>query len=525
MLATDLRVDVAVGFAYPHKLERIALARYVMANRRAGRFRENEKRSSRDAVRVAMASIASGVNVVADTNPPDPMARRVVVFDADPSDLRYLTPLPDVLVEPEILHWTNSIPPPAELVRVNRTELMAPLGGARDGTLDVLVKGAARPLEGVTVQLFLRGAGTLTRKLVVVTGTDGVAHFSFPSFWKASVLIVIPAGNFWSMIARGPASPVTVDCPLIDSAGPTGWWHDIHGIADLEIERGQGISVGIIDTGVGPHPALEHVVRVGAFINGAALPADNTADVDAHGSHVCGIIGARPTQEGQYVGIAPGAKLYCARVFPDAASGANQGDIANAIDALSKGNSVDLINMSLGSEAASQIELDAIRDALERGTLCICAAGNDGGSVNYPAAFAECVAVSALGRLGWGPPGSLTAARVPENPVLFGNENLYFANFSCFGTQIATAAPGVGIVSTVPSRFGSEAPYAAMDGTSMASPAACGTLAAMLASTPAYVSLPRDESRAQMAVTILRAKCRDIGLQQEYVGRGVLHTD
>ena len=251
------------------------MARYVMANRRAGKFREDEKRASRDAVRVAMASIAAGANVIADTDPPDPVARRVIVFDADPADLRYLTPLPDVLVEPEILHWTDSVPP-AEFVRVNRTELMAPLGGARDATLDVVVRGAARELEGATVHLFLRGAGNLTRKLVSITGTDGLAQFSFPSFWKASVLLVVPAGNFWTMIARGPANLVTADCPPIDDTGPTGWWHDVHGISDFSIDRGRGIRVGVIDTGVGPHPALEHVVRVGAFINGVALPPNST---------------------------------------------------------------------------------------------------------------------------------------------------------------------------------------------------------------------------------------------------------
>jgi subtilisin len=43
--------------------------------------------------------------------------------------------------------------------------------------------------------------------------------------------------------------------------------------------------------------------------------------------------------------------------------------------------------------SASMILHDTILDAGDRGTLCICAAGNYGGPVRYPAAFAECVAV------------------------------------------------------------------------------------------------------------------------------------
>jgi subtilisin len=235
---------------------------------------------------------------------------------------------------------------------------------------------------------------------------------------------------------------------------------------------------------------------------------------------VCGIIGARPVSPGHYGGIAPGVDLYVARVFPPD-GGANQGDIVLAIDALSRTHQVDLINMSLGAEQGSQIERDAIQDALERGTLCICAAGNSSGAVGYPAAFSETVAISALGLLGWAPEGTSSAGRLPEEPEKFGDEGLFLANFSCFGPEISATAPGVGYISTVPARHGLSAPYAAMDGTSMASPAACGALAALLSQDTDYQTMPRDQTRAEMARTILRRRCRDIGLEPDYQGRGV----
>ncbi len=244
-------------------------------------------------------------------------------------------------------------------------------------------------------------------------------------------------------------------------------------------------------------------------------------DIDAHGTHVCGVIGARPNASSAFAGLAPGVDLFCIRVFPSG-QGANQGDIADAIDQLSRHNQVDLINLSLGATTPSQIEHDAILDALDQGTLCICAAGNSAGPVEYPAAFRETVAVSALGFEGWGPNGTLTATHYPEKRERYGNDRLYLANFSCFGQEIECSALGVGIIAPVPERFGLVAPSGAMDGTSMASPAACGALAARLAVTPDYQSLQRDLLRAEKAHTLLREHSRDLGLAPYFQGRGIL---
>lgn len=218
--------------------------------------------------------------------------------------------------------------------------------------------------------------------------------------------------------------------------------------------------------------------------------------------------------------MAPGADLVSARVFPPN-RGADQGDIATAIDALSKTHEVDLINMSLGADQGSQIGRDAIIDALERGTLCVCAAGNSAGAVEYPAAFDETVAVSALGLEGWGPEGTLTAGRYPQETDKYGDSNFYLSNFSCFGDTIDCCAPGVGIIATVPERHGLTEPSGVMDGTSMASPVVCGALAAVLSTEPTYLALPRNVTRAEQARAILRARCRDIRLAARYQGRGI----
>ena len=503
------------------------MARYIMSNRRAGRFRESDKRASRGALSATLQALPGEVRIVRDNAPDDALARHTVMFEAAPDEVAALrAEAPDsVIIEPEILHHHLTCPP-SDFLATEPTRLGA-LGEraqtAPTTRLRATLTGAGRPLAGAEAQLFLRGAGGVQRRLVTTSDAAGRVRFAVPAPFEAALMNVVPAADFWSIGVRAPRDGAAIDCPALPADGPLGWWHGAVGLARASRTRGRGVAVGVIDTGVGPHPALAHVIDIGSFIDGVFDP-DGGADSDLHGSHVSGTVGARPVEAGRYAGVAPGVTLYSARVFPPGA-GANQMDIADAIDALSNEHGVDLINLSLGAPVGSEIERDAIRDALERGTLCVCAAGNANGPVGFPAAFAETVAVAALGREGWGPPGSLSASRLPESATRFGTGHLYLANFSDFGTEITCAAPGVGIVSTVPARGEgsgtSENPYAALDGTSMASPLACGTLAARLATDETYLALPRDETRAAFARRVLIGSCRDIGLDPVFQGRGV----
>jgi subtilisin family serine protease len=490
--------------------------RFVMANRRAGKI-GTARQVSRFAIDRVFASIAPSVDLLADNNPENTSARRVVVFDADPAEVRAKVTDPNVLVEPEILHWTDVIPPPGLGGPIPMGAPPAMLGTS---TARIDVTGNSQPLANATVMLYLIDESG-SKMLRTLTDAQGHAELNVSVTATLSAYVVIPAGEYWTMVKRGPSLAETIDCPPLPANGPLGWWHDFLGITAFDPTLGQGIKVGVIDTGCGPHPFLSHVTDAGSFIDGAMIgPPDPKKDVDSHGSHVCGIIGARPSGNA-YAGIAPGASLYCARVFPGAEQPANQGDIAKAIDTLSGNLGVDLINMSLGATAPSQIEHDSITDAYEGGTLCICAAGNDSSAVNWPAQFVECAAVSAIGVPGWGPAGSLAASRLPIAADRFGHGGYFLANFSSFGPQLLCAGSGVGIISTVPERYRLKAPYLAMDGTSMASPAVTGALAALLSKSPAYTALARNRSRAESARAILRQACQDLGLDLQYQGLGV----
>jgi|SRR5580700_7334197 hypothetical protein len=85
------------------------MARYVMANRRAGMFRDVDKKASRSAVDGMMSRVANNTLMIDDTAPSDPLARRVVVFEAEPAtalSMQAQLP-PDVLLEASIPHYRS----------------------------------------------------------------------------------------------------------------------------------------------------------------------------------------------------------------------------------------------------------------------------------------------------------------------------------------------------------------------------------------------------------------------------------
>jgi subtilisin len=386
----------------------------------------------------------------------------------------------------------------------------------------VEVRGGGAPLEAARITILYLEGGAINALPWAFTGPDGRAELHYDNSINPRFAIAEPEGDFWSMFHEDPPSSVHFTCPSLPVTAPLEWWHRAVGVTAYDVHRGEGIRVGIVGTGVGPHPRLGHVVLT-----------DQKPDIERHETHVCGIIAARPNGAGEYAGIAPGASVFSTRIFRAGPSGQpvpeGPGSIAHAVERLARaetqrGFAADLINMSFGAPQASQIVLDAIQWAFEQGTLCICSAGNNaGGPLDFPAAFPETVAVTALGKTGWGPPGSTGTHWIPTEADKFGDQGLYLASMSSIGAGVDCAAPGNGIISTIPRRTASPdpAPYAAMDGTSLASPMVCGVLAILLSEHPTYRSLPRNAARARLARKVLETHCAGIGLKAEYMGRGL----
>lgn len=212
---------------------------------------------------------------------------------------------------------------------------------------------------------------------------------------------------------------------------------------------GKLVKVGIIDTGIDlAHPDLKDNIKGGVnTIN----PYKSYNDDNGHGTHVAGIIAALNNSFG-VVGVGPEIDLYAIKALDKRGSG-YLSDIIEGLDWAIQ-NKIQVVNMSLGTNSDVQSFRDAVVRAFEAGIVLVAAAGNDGGAVDYPAAYPEVIAVSAT------------------------DKNDLLASWSSRGPEIDLAAPGVSIYSTYKGST-----YATMSGTSMASPHVAG-VAALVLSVP-----------------------------------------
>lgn len=211
---------------------------------------------------------------------------------------------------------------------------------------------------------------------------------------------------------------------------------------------GQEVNVGVLDTGIDlKHPDLTERIKKGYnAIDPSKLPVDN----NGHGTHVAGIIAATDNSIG-VIGVAPAANLYPIKVLNDAGTGYVSDVIEGLEWAIS--NNLQVVNMSFGSNSGNEALKEAISLAYQAGLVLVAAAGNNaGGSVTYPAAYPEVIAVSATDS----------------------SDNL--AQFSSTGPEVDLSAPGTNILSTY-----KRSKYATLSGTSMAAPHASGAVAEVLA--------------------------------------------
>ncbi len=190
-----------------------------------------------------------------------------------------------------------------------------------------------------------------------------------------------------------------------------------------DVSQGKGVVVAVIDTGV----AFEkddkcywaRDFKDTKFVHPYDFVARDKHPNDDHGrgTHVSGTI-AESTDNGEGVaGIAFKAQIMPLKVLTKEGYG-KMSDIAAAIRyAADKGANV--INMSLGGPFPDSVTRNACQYAFKKGVTIVCAAGNSGQEgVGYPAAYPECIAVSALG-----PTGKLSY-------------------YSSWGKQVAISAPG-----------------------------------------------------------------------------------
>lgn len=410
---------------------------------------------------------------------------------------------PGTRIVPEVFYQPARAPRPAVRIAAAR-DTTAP---AVSVVLTVALQSDATPLADVEVIAFTdfaEGRGAQGR-----TNRRGEARLRLPSDTHSiERLYLFPRTRAWPRVIHNyeiDTAPVTVrplDPAFADSRAAC--------YETAQPDDGNGVTVGVIDTGSGPHPWL---AIAGGINTVFGEQETDWTDVDGHGTHVAGLIAANGPH---FRGMAPAVRLRAYRVFGTSDEGASNFAIAKAIDrAVADG--CDLLNLSLGGGPLDVLTDEAIKDARSRGALCVIAAGNDGGPVAWPGRHTLAMAVSAVGVRGhW--PRDATQSEEVERPFgrRFGNDPCFVARFSNRGPELDLAAPGLGIVSTLPPDA-----IGVMDGTSMACPVATGALARRLGSRPDILALPRDTARADEIERLALTDNLDLELPRDLQGNGM----
>ncbi|MGQ9457656.1 MAG: S8 family peptidase [Anaerolineae bacterium] len=222
-----------------------------------------------------------------------------------------------------------------------------------------------------------------------------------------------------------------------------------------EVLANPGLVIAVLDSGI----ALQHPDLAPSLVPGYDFVGDDTEPADdfGHGTHVAGIAAAVTNNGVGVAGVAGGARLMPLKVLN--ASGA--GTYFAIVQALyyARDHGARVVNMSLGGKADDPNLRSAVQMARAAGILVVASAGNDGGSLLYPAAYPEVLAVAAT------------------------DASDQRAGYSNHGVGVDLAAPGgtalQGVYSTLPASG-----YGWKYGTSMAAPHVSGAAALVWSVAP-----------------------------------------
>ncbi len=405
---------------------------------------------------------------------------------------------PGLRIVPEVFYRTAEFRPRIE----SKTTAAAT---ALKTIVTVTSSDDGKPVKGVTVVAF-----TDFDNKIGAQGTTNAQGVVSLKIGNASIerLYVIPTDSFWGALQKNiTKKKIAVALTPID-LGFTDSLRHFYGNAGMT--EGTGVVVGIVDTGVGPHPDLVVAGGLNTVLNEKETDFhDNGA---GHGTHVGGIVAAKGTAPTGIRGLAPGVTLRSYRVFGKNSEGASNFAIAKAIKKAAT-DGCDIINLSLGGGPSDPATQSAIHDARQQGAIVIAATGNDERSpVSFPAADPLCIAVTALGRKGTFPKGTIEEGDV-AGP--FGTDPKDFiAGFSNIGQEADLTGPGVGVISTVPTG------YVTMSGTSMASPAVAGIAARLLATNQSVLKMTRNQGRSDAIAQLLLLSAQSKGFPSEMEGQG-----
>ena len=275
---------------------------------------------------------------------------------------------------------------------------------------------------------------------------------------------------------------------------------------------GADVVVAVIDDGVdGSHPDLDANLITRGDSCHRSPHKNNKGELNDHGTHVAGIIGAE--RNGRYVvGVAPDARILPIKIhFSDDFEKDQKGKfiedsngdripldshcyslVRSTADAvrLAIEQGADVINMSYGGPIRSMTDEAVLRAAMMRDIVPVAAAGNCGRNIAASLNANNCSSMHNLAKYPAAYPGVIAVANTTVNAS--GDDER--AATSTANRHVGIAAPGSGILSTVlPYPAVANNPHCDKDstcyvrsysGTSQAAPVISGVVAHMKARFP-----------------------------------------
>jgi len=292
--------------------------------------------------------------------------------------------------------------------------------------------------------------------------------------------VYLPKDRFVNFVCKTPQTEI-IDWGLRMISIPDIW----------KQTKGEGITVAVLDTGYSDHKDLK-----GAIIKKKDFTNTGVNDKEGHSTHCIGIIGARQNKIG-VIGVAPECRIISGKVLGNDGSGRIKWIIEGIKWAIEE--EVDIISMSLGSAFPHPKLKRTIKEAIKKGIIVVCAAGNSGkkknqNTIDYPAKYKETIAIGS-----------------------YNNEGKR-SDFSSVGDEIDVLCPGENIFSTYKNNS-----YVSMSGTSMATPIAAGVLALAIAKHRKYGGNTPLQNQEQARQHLIKMASRDINMERSEYGYGILN--
>ncbi|CAG0992104.1 partial serine protease, partial [Anaerolineae bacterium] len=318
-------------------------------------------------------------------------------------------------------------------------------------------------IEELNVQVVQVSSGKVSESIAVISSCPEV-RYAEPNY-TVSIADTIPSDP-----------GLGAQYGLVNIRAPQGWDYST---------GSSSVTIAILDTGVdlGHADLAGKIVPGYDFVNDDSVPQDD----NGHGTYAAGIAAAIGNNGVGVAGVSWGARIMPVKVL-NAGGGGFFADTADGI-VWATDYGAQIINLSLGGVSPSTVLQDAVDYAYGKGVLLVAAAGNDNGTIRYPARYPNVVAVGAVDGL---------------------NNRAWNSNY---GAELDLVAPGVNIYSTTIGGYGYDS------GTSMAAPYVSG-LAAILYGIPGNGSSALVTSQMESSALDLGPAGFDV-----YHGFGLIQMD